>query len=836
MDQQGFPLQPLAHPGAVTSFYAYEGGAARNAVLAALALRLADGPDAAPVLVIDWDLEAPALHRHFALPADEAAAPACLPALAPPPSQWPAPAGARPDDDAGEQARPGLLEFFEACRARLRGAAARGDELAGRVIDAAGWQAYIERADGRRPLYLLRAGRFDGSYAERAGRLDYPALFDACPALFRRFAARLAQHFGHVLVATAAGRSAAVSVCSTLVPDRLVGLFTPAPGSIEGIEGVLRRAIDYRCTHEEEQRPLLLYPLACTADGARSDPHARWRRGDARHGPGYQPRIEALLRASYGWSRVNLDSWFDETQLALADALSTAGPGGDRRALARHAALLAEWLAPGRFPWQSLTEVRLRAAVAQARRQAGGDDIGSPSLADHLGRLGELCRRERRRDEARACLEESLAVRERLLGDDHAATRQARVALAALLLDSGVVQEARRHYDLLVQACARTAGPDAPETLAARSQLARALAALGEGERALALHEQVVSTCERALGAEHLVTLDCLEDLAHSLVQQREFERARIVVERVLDARRRRQGSEHADTLRCGQRLALLLGETGELGNARRMLESVLRAHERHDGLDAAGTLSAREALAEILAAQGDLAAVRSIQESLARTRERHLGAGHPETLNMQLRLASTLGQQGEAEAARRLREQVAELRQHLREVEGAPPPGGALDDAVQAQLTHQMRDQMRAHSGASGSSLSPAGVAPGLSSSPPAADGVAAHGQHEPAAPREHAETSHAADNLGRKLTELQNLIDSRSPEEARALADSLRTSVLRPSAAHPLRRRGAAMIKQVYLQEGDKDALLSFTQDEVSLLEGALIEAARDNPMAMR
>ena len=839
MDQQGLSLPPLAMPGVVTSFYAYEGGAARNAVLAALALQLAGGDAEAPVLVIDWDLEAPALHRHFAAPSAEAAAamPAAGPVSAPAhlAAHLAAQPGAQAADDAeGDAARPGLLEFFEACRARLRHTAGRGEELADRVIDGVGWQAYLERADGRRPLYLLRAGRFDGSYAERAGRLDYPALFDACPALFRRFAARLAQHFGHVLVAVGAGRSATVSVCTTLLPDRLVGLFTPAPGSIQGLEGVLRRAIDYRCTHEDEQRPLMLYPLACTADGARSDPHARWRRGDARHGPGYQPRFEALLRASYGWSRVNLDSWFDETQLALADALSPAGPAGDRRALARHAALLAEWLAPGNFPWQSLPEVRLRAAVAQARRLGGDDEIGSPPLAEHLVHLGELCRRERRRDEARACFEESLVLRERLLGDEHAATRQGRAALAALLLDIGAVHDARRHYDLLVQASARKAGAEAPETLAARSQLARALAALGEGERALALHERVVSTCERALGAEHLVTLDCLEDLAHSLVQQRELERARIVVERVLDARRQHQGGEHADTLRCGQRLALLLGETGELGNARRMLESVLRAHERHDGPDAAGTLSAREALAEILAAQGDLAAVRSIQESLARTRERHLGAGHPETLNMQLRLASTLGQQGEAEAARRLREQVAELRQHLREVEGAPALGGAHDDAMQAQGTEPLREQ----AGALGAGLSPNGGAHELSSSslPAAAEGVAAHGLHERAAPREHAETSLAADSLGRKLTQLQNLIDSSSPEEARALADSLRTSVLRPSAAHPLRRRGAAMIKQVYLQEGDKDALLSFTQDEVSLLEGALIEAARDNPMAMR
>ncbi|MDT1862447.1 tetratricopeptide repeat protein, partial [Acinetobacter baumannii] len=88
---------------------------------------------------------------------------------------------------------------------------------------------------------------------------------------------------------------------------------------------------------------------------------------------------------------------------------------------ARHAALLAEWLAPGRFPWQSLAEVRLRAALAEARRMANGDEIGSPPLAGHLALLGELCRRERRRDEARACLQEALAVRARLLGDDHPA-------------------------------------------------------------------------------------------------------------------------------------------------------------------------------------------------------------------------------------------------------------------------------------------------------------------------------------------------------------------------------------------------------------------------------
>jgi len=88
----------------------------------------------------------------------------------------------------------------------------------------------------------------------------------------------------------------------------------------------------------------------------------------------------------------------------------------------------------------------------------------------------------------------------------------------------------------------------------------------------------------------------------------------------------------------------------------------------------------------------------------------------------------------------------------------------------------------------------------------------------------------------LDHKLTQLQKLIDSGRANEARALADSLRETILRPTVAQPLRRRGITMIKQVYLDDGDKDALLAFTEDEVASLEGALIEAAGGRSLALR
>jgi hypothetical protein len=112
----------------------------------------------------------------------------------------------------------------------------------------------------------MRAGRFDDSYGERADRIDWDGLFCACPALFRHFAAHLAPAFRHVLVDCRSGRSAAVSVCTTLLPDKLVGLVHARTRAAWTACRRVARAIEYRCSHEDEQRPLLVYPVPAAID------------------------------------------------------------------------------------------------------------------------------------------------------------------------------------------------------------------------------------------------------------------------------------------------------------------------------------------------------------------------------------------------------------------------------------------------------------------------------------------------------------------------------------------------------------------------------------------
>ena len=876
MEINRLTLPPIGGPGEVTTFYSFESGAARSIALADSAVLLASRQNATtPVLMIDWDTEAPGLHHLFPMRDERYAKDEPVRAGRGAQSRH---EGARFEAPRAEAQRPGLLEYFEACREQLKALGRTGgddhEERARLVLEAIDWEAYVERVDQGRTLYLMRAGCFDDSFGERADRMDWDGLFAACPALYRAFAAHLTRHFRHVLIDCRGGRSAAVSVCTTLLPDRLVGLFTPNGRSLEGLAGVVTRAIDYRCSHEEAQRPLLVYPVPCGVDGVDAERRQLWRRGDPQRGlTGYQPRLEQLLRACYGLSQLSLDSYLDEVQLhgALASGAAQhlgALPerDGDRLSQTRAIESLLGWAAAGRFPWQSRGEIELFDAVEAARlRLAGGalpegaPDTFDPNgvlLARELLRLGELHLHAGRLPGACDCFAESTTLRQHLLGGGHPDTRASRAALAAVLRDSGRLREARQQYEALLEHCIGAAGPDHPETLAARAGLAATLARLDEFGPAMQLHDAVLDACERLYGPEHIATFDAVAAQARTLALQGEYSRARMLYERVLEGRQRVLGTEHEDTLRCTQQLAALLRDMGDLGNARKLQESVVRVRERLAGPDAGATLQAREALAEIFAAQGDLGAVRDMQQSLAMVREQRLGSEHPDTLGVLLRLASTLSQQGELEEARRLQQHVVSLHERLRGMDdhetlrskqmlaqtlssqGNKVAARHLEQSVEEGGNRLL--QMRAMSAgphdaprdASPGDAAPGEAAPvGLPSPilPGARMGGGVRAAGGGAVPA-------AQEPLEHKLGQLHKLVEGGRAREARQLADSLREVILRPTVSQALRRRGVALIKQVYQDDNDKDALLAFAEDEVALLEGALIEAAGGRPLALR
>lgn len=581
MELTSLHLPPLSTTGEVVTFYSYKGGTGRTMALSNIAVLLARQHNATtPILMIDWDLEAPGLHHYF--------------------------------DRHDEQ--PGVLEFFEACREQLqqrrRGAGALDeDELAHEVLAAIGWQRYISRVDQSSQLYLMRAGRFDDSYAERLAAMHWEQLFDDCPALFRCFADLMARHFRYVLVDSRTGRTDSAGICTTLLPRKLVVVFTPNRQSMDGVQALVARATAYRRSHEDEQRPLLVYPLPSRIEMGDSTQRAQWRRGDPQqHIMGYQPLFERLMRECYGIQQLSLDSYFDEVQLqqtrtfAYGEQLAVCmDQGGDRFSLTRTFEALLDWLGGGYFPWQSSSEIRLLGAIADARHalEEGGRPMSQP-LARDLNRLGELYRREGRLRQAYACFEESLNLRQRGLGEDHPDTLASKGNLAAVLRQQGQLDEAQFLEECIVDACERELGAEHLDSLAARANLASTLALQGRTKEALAILDVVLDAYLRHLGPEHLLTLACKANRAELLYQSGDADHARIAQEQVLAQRKRLLGVEHADTLRSKSALARTLVQLQELEAARSLFDAVLKAQCRRLGPDHPDTRQARECLSDV--------------------------------------------------------------------------------------------------------------------------------------------------------------------------------------------------------------------------------------------
>ena len=551
METHRLSLPPLDEPGEVVTFHSHKGGAGRTMALANLAVMLARGNNATvPTVMVDWDMEAPGLHHYFRA--------------------------------SGEG--PGVLELFEACRDQLlrrsRLASAQDDEaLAQAVLDAVGWESYVVRADHSRPLYLLRAGRLDAGYAERLARLDWEALFAGCPALFRVFAANLARRFRWVLIDSRAGRTDTAGICTTLLPTKLVLVFTPNRQHLEGLEALVQRATAWRRSHEEEQRPLLIYPLPSRIEMDDPVQRALWRRGDAERGiPGYQPLFERLLAQAYGHPRMSLESYFDEVQvqqarsLAAGEHLPVCDHDDDRFSVARTFEAFLGWFAGGHCPWQSRDEIPLLANVQVARaamEQGGGRGVALP-LARDLARLAALYRREGQLARGAACAEESLALYVLILGDEHADTLESKAMLAEILFEQGKFDEARLQQEAVLEARERMLGAGAPATLAASTALAATLAQLGQYPEALALQDVVIDSHERLLGSEHLATVESLAVRADILVTAEELEQAGNLLEHVTVLRTRLLGAEHADTIRARRALAQARSRMEEQGPALR--------------------------------------------------------------------------------------------------------------------------------------------------------------------------------------------------------------------------------------------------------------------------
>jgi CobQ/CobB/MinD/ParA nucleotide binding domain len=252
-------------PGTIVTFYSYKGGVGRSMCLAHSAWVLA--AQGYKVLVVDWDLEAPGLHRYFA------------PFI----------------NDPTAENTDGLIDFLlQYCDAATSppseptsaGPASGAESSTDWINDYTNLGSYAVEVSAPGIsggcLDLVVAGRNDEAYSRRISLFDWNYFYDKLGggAFLERVRRRLVSESGYdyVLLDSRTGLSDTAGICTAHLPDAVVTLYTYNYQSIYGAAEVtgsaVRQADLYSKTGAMEARglatnarvPLRIYPVGSRAD------------------------------------------------------------------------------------------------------------------------------------------------------------------------------------------------------------------------------------------------------------------------------------------------------------------------------------------------------------------------------------------------------------------------------------------------------------------------------------------------------------------------------------------------------------------------------------------
>ena len=304
----------------VITFYSYKGGTGRTMALANVAYILAqqqeklakNGKDKVKnVLAIDWDLEAPSLHRYFRNLFQNFHNHTRM--------QF----GQAIDPESALNNHPGLIDFFSDLKQKIdREDNQISEETAFNILNEIELDDFVIETDIPY-LRFLKAGKIDEEYINRVGYFDWHNFFYKADGLFYAWAEKLADKYSYALIDSRAGITDIGNICTMIMPEKLVAVFVPNRQSVTGLTELIERATSYRA-ESEDPRPLVVFPLPSRIELGEKKLRDTWRYGgeDDFEGDkilGYQPKFEELFQKVYSKtfadSRCDLGEYFGQVQI-----------------------------------------------------------------------------------------------------------------------------------------------------------------------------------------------------------------------------------------------------------------------------------------------------------------------------------------------------------------------------------------------------------------------------------------------------------------------------------------------------------------------------------------
>ena len=221
--------------GQIVTFYSYKGGTGRSMAVANVGWILASS--GLRVLVIDWDLEAPGLHRYF------------QPFLI----------------DQDLRASPGVIDLMWDYTAAVMDPSRADDDS---LKEYRRISRYATSVDFSFPesglLDLVPAGQQDSDYAERVAAFDWRAFYErhGGGALIDAIRDQAVMEYDYVLIDSRTGLADSAGICTVHLPDVLVICLTLSGQNLDGGLAVAQSALEQRV------RPMRVMPVLMRVEDA----------------------------------------------------------------------------------------------------------------------------------------------------------------------------------------------------------------------------------------------------------------------------------------------------------------------------------------------------------------------------------------------------------------------------------------------------------------------------------------------------------------------------------------------------------------------------------------
>jgi len=271
---------------------------------------------------------------------------------------------------------------------------------------------------------------------------------------------------------------------------------------------------------------------------------------------------------------------------------------------------------------------------------------------------------------AQALQQQSMEIRQRVLGPEHPDTLTSMNDLATDLDDSGHYAEAEKLEREALDISRRVLGPEHPDTLMLMSNLANTLWQEGHYPEAEKLNRETLGIQRRVLGPEHPGTLRSMNNLATDL-DDSDAEAEKLFRE-TLDIKRRVLGPEHPDTLLAMSNLAYVLADKGRYAEAEKLHRETVDLRRRVLGPEHPDTLKSMTNLAIVLSREGRDAEAEKLEREELDISRRVLGPKHKGTLTSMDNLAIVLSREGRNAEAEKLEREALDI---SRRVLGAEHP-----------------------------------------------------------------------------------------------------------------------------------------------------------------